>query len=498
MEEALNGALDESTAHGASRVRSAVLCVDLDGTLLKTDTLYETLLAALKARPRIILQLPFWLARGRHHLKQALAREVHGSLNPSSWPRQAEVELLIAEAKSSGKTVELISAADQTHICDLPLFRQMFDEVIGSSDGLNLKGEAKARLLRERHPDGFAYVGDSAADLPVWRAATERFGVNVPPSVRRRAAREGIDLVELVPAHSALPGLIKSMRPHQWLKNLLVLVPLVLLGPRAELSDVFTFLCGFLLFGLLTSGTYVLNDIFDVESDRKHPRKRLRPIASGNLPFPLAAVAAVGLIAVALAGSLFLNATFAWTLLAYLALTLSYSLFLKRIPLVDVLAIASLFTLRIVAGMTLVGLPPSEWLLIFSIFFFFSLALMKREVELGVMGKTGAQVLQGRGYAIEDRTLLLCFGAASGVASLVVFALFISSMMEQPSSPYATPQLLWGAMAALSYWIMRMWLLTVRGLMDDDPILYAARERASLILAGLIAAFVLAAQLVHL
>jgi len=498
MDEALNGALDQSTAHGASRVRSAVLCVDLDGTLLKTDTLYETLVAALKARPSIILQLPFWLAQGRYHLKQALAREVCRELDPSSWPRQPEVELLIAEAKSSGKTVELISAADQACICDRPLFRQMFDAVIGSSDGLNLKGDAKARFLRERHPDGFAYVGNSAADLPVWRAATERFGVNVPPSVRRRAAREGIDLVELVRARPVLPALLTSMRPHQWLKNLLVFVPLVLLGPRAELSDVFNFLCGFLLFGLMASGTYILNDISDADSDRKHPRKLLRPIASGDLPFPLAAVVAVGLIAVALAGSLFLTAAFAWTLLAYFALTLGYSLFLKRIPLVDVLAIACLFTLRIVAGMALVALPPSEWLLIFSVFFFFSLALMKREVELGVMGKTGAQTLQGRGYAIEDRTLLLCFGASSGVASLVVFALFISSMMEQSSSPYATPQLLWGAMAALSYWIMRMWLLTVRGLMNDDPILYAARERASLILAGLVAAFVLAAQLVHL
>ena len=134
----------------------------------------------------------------------------------------------------------------------------------------------------------------------------------------------------------------------------------------------------------------------------------------------------------------------------------------------------------------------------FSIFFFFSLALMKREVELGVMGQTGARVLHGRGYAIEDRTLLLCFGVSSGVASLVVFALFVSSMVEQHSATYASPQWLWGAMAVLSYWIMRMWLLTARGLMDDDPILYAARDRASLILAGLIAVFVLAAQLVRL
>jgi len=480
------------------RVQSAVLCVDLDGTLLKTDTLYESLFKALKARPAIICVLPFWLARGRCYLKQALAREVHQDLDFGGWPRQPEVERLIVEAKSSGKTVELISAADHGLISDRPLFRQMFHEVVGSADGANLKGEAKALFLRERHPQGFAYVGNSAADVPVWRAAAECFAVNLSPSTRRRTAREGIRLVELAPAAPILPALLKSMRLHHWLKNVLVLVPLVLMAPRATISEIVTFISGFLLFGLLTSGTYLINDILDVESDRRHPRKRRRPIASGDLPLPAAAVAATALVGTAIVGAVLLSAPFALALLAYLALTLSYSFILKRIPLVDVLATASLFTLRIVAGIMLVSEPPSEWLLMFSIFFFFSLALMKREVELGGIGQTGANVLQGRGYALGDRTLLLCFGVSSGVASLVVFALFVSSMAEQSSSHYVSAQWLWGAMAILSYWIMRMWLLTVRGLMDDDPILYAARERVSLILAGLFAAFVLAAQLIRI
>lgn len=479
-------------------IRSDVLCVDLDGTLIKTDTLYETLFKALKARPIIAFILPYWLVRGRFYLKQSLAREVHRQLDPEGWPRQPEVEALIAEAKSAGKTVELISAADHSFICDCPPFRQMFHEVIGSSDGVNLKGETKAAFLRKRHPSGFAYVGNSAADLPVWRVAVERFGVNLSPSVRRRAAREGINLIELVPPEPKFPALLKSVRLHQWLKNLLVLVPLGLLGPRAATTDVFNFACGFLLFCLLTSGTYLINDIMDVESDRRHPRKVDRPIASGALPLPVAAVAALALIGTALVGAASLSTSFLLALLAYLGLTLSYSFFLKRIPLVDVLVIASLFTLRIVAGMVLIENPPSEWLLMFSVFFFFSLALMKREVELGVMGQTGAKVLHGRGYAMEDRTLLICFGASSGVASLVVFALFVSSMVADPASPYASAQFLWGAIAVLAYWIMRMWLLAVRGVMNDDPILYAARDRASLVLAGLLATFVLAAQLIRI
>jgi 4-hydroxybenzoate polyprenyltransferase/phosphoserine phosphatase len=480
-----------------SRVESAVLCVDLDGTLLKTDTLFECFFKALKSRPSILLGLPLWLARGRHRLKQAFTQHSRG-FDLVGCPRNPEVEDLIAEAKAAGKKVELVTAADHTLVGYDPALCGMFDAIIGSSEHINLKAEAKAEFLRMRHPYGFAYVGNSAADLPVWRAAAERFAVNLPPSVRRRAAREGIDLAELTEPRRVLPALLKSMRLHQWLKNLLLLVPLVLIAPRAGSADILIFLSGLLLFGLLTSGTYLVNDIMDVEVDRRHPRKLRRPIASGDLPLPLAAAAACGLIGMAAAGAVLLSAPFAVTLLAYLVLTLAYSFRLKLIPLVDVLVIASLFTLRIVAGMVLVGQPPSEWLLMFSIFFFFSLALMKREVELSVMSQTGATALQGRGYALDDRALVMSFGISSGVASLVVFALFVSSIGEQPSSPYASPVLLWGAMAALSYWIMRMWLLTARGLMHDDPVLYAARERASLILAAVVAVFVLAAQLVRL
>jgi 4-hydroxybenzoate polyprenyltransferase len=241
----------------------------------------------------------------------------------------------------------------------------------------------------------------------------------------------------------------------------------------------------------------LFNDIMDVEFDRKHPSKRLRPIANGDLPMSVAAIASLALIASALCAALMLHLAFAFTLFCYLILTLAYSLFLKRLPLVDVLVIASLFTLRIVAGMTLVGAPPSEWLLMFAIFFFFSLALMKRAVELDVVDQIGVKSLRGRGYATEDRILVIAFGTASGVASLVIFAMFVSAMVVDPSDSYATPEFLWGIMPALSYWMMRMWLMTTRGLMSDDPILYALRERASLILAGVVAAFALAAQVVH-
>jgi 4-hydroxybenzoate polyprenyltransferase len=195
-------------------------------------------------------------------------------------------------------------------------------------------------------------------------------------------------------------------------------------------------------------------------------------------------------------GGALLNPSFGYVLITYLLLTICYSLYLKPIALLDVLVLATLFTLRIVAGMTLVKEPPSYWLLMFSIFFFFSIALMKREVELSAVESSVDRVHQARGYKLEDRTLLTCFGSASGVASLVVFALFVSSLVEDSSASYPSPTLLWGSLFVLSYWLMRMWLLTVRGCMNEDPLLYAARDRASLLLGALTAAFVFAAQII--
>jgi 4-hydroxybenzoate polyprenyltransferase len=333
--------------------------------------------------------------------------------------------------------------------------------------------------IRDRTRDGA--MAEESSTLRAWRAAQEQLGLREP-----------------IRSETFPSSLVRSMRLHQWLKNLLLLIPLLLIAARATLDDVLQFTVGLVLLGMLTSGTYLINDIIDREADRLHPRKQARPIAAGLLPLPIAAAVGVALIALAVAGAFLLNRGFAFTLLGYLALTTAYSLLLKRIPMLDVLTIATLFTLRLVAGMTLIEEASSQWLLIFSIFFFSSLALMKRYVEFGAMDEAGLNVLQGRGYASEDRMLVAVFGVSSGVASLVVFALFVTSVTQHPESPYTAPALLWGALAGLSYWVMRMWLLAGRGLMNDDPILYALGDRASLTLAAGVGGFVLAAQLLPL
>lgn len=480
---------DDSVAEGS------VLCVDLDGTLIRTDTLYEYALIAIKSRPDVLVRLPLWLAGGRYHVKRRITEFASRRTEPPVFPIEPAVTELVAAYRTRGKPVELVTAADQRLVERHPELGSMFDAVIGSADGTNLKGEAKAEMLRRRHPGGFAYVGNSADDLPVWRLATKRYGVNLRGSVRRAAGSENLGLVELSSASPVLPALLRSMRPHQWLKNLLVLVPLLLIATSASLALAGDFVLAFVLISLLTSGTYLVNDLFDLDADRRHARKRFRPIASGDLPVPVAVAASIVMVVGALAGSAaLLGPAFFLVAAVYLALTLAYSFRLKQVPIVDVMAVAALFMLRVLGGMVLLHQPPSPWLLMFSVFFFLSLALMKREVELNAMAETGANAVAGRGYGPDDRGFIVAFGISCGVASLVVFSLFISAMTNLAGSNYAAPAVFWFGMPVIAYWLARMWLLTARGQMNDDPILYAARDPVSLVLGGATVLVAIAAE----
>jgi 4-hydroxybenzoate polyprenyltransferase len=490
----LENEAESPTLERAAQLKSGVLCVDLDGTFVRTDSLYECLLLALKSRAGTLYLAPFWLVRGRLYFKQMITRYAAAEVDINSFPVQPEIEDFVGAARSAGKRVELISAADHELLSQRSAFRETFDEVIGSSGGVNLKSEAKAEFLRQRHPAGFAYIGNNADDLPVWRSAAERFGANLSPSLRRRAEKEGLGIVELAWVRPVFPALLRSIRPHQWLKNLLIFVPLFLVVSAATASQIALFLVSFALLSALTSGTYLINDLLDLNADRAHPRKRSRPIASGDLSLPLAGLASLTLVGIGLIGGSLISPSFLACLLSYLVLTLAYSFRLKQIALVDVMVIAVLFTVRILTGMVLLGQRPSPWLLMFSIFFFFSLALMKREVELSPLAGSDEKAA-GRGYNAGDRTFVVSFGISSGVASLVVFSLFISTITERSVSNYASPAVLWGAMAAIGYWLARMWLIAARGEMHDDPIFYAAKDKTSLALGALTIVLAACAQL---
>lgn len=313
---------------------------------------------------------------------------------------------------------------------------------------------------------------------------------------RRLVRDEDVDIVALAGRRPLWWSLLGALRLHQWLKNCLLFVPMVLIISQLDWRETGIFLSGFLLWGLLASGTYLINDVLDIEADRRHPTKQHRPIARGDVPVATATAAGVVIIAASLVGAWLLQPTFCLALLVYLVLTLAYSFRLKQVALLDVFIVATLYTLRIVGGMVLLSQPPSDWLLTFSIFFFLSLALMKREVELNVVQRQNQVVSHRRGYTTADRGFITTIGIASGMASLVIFSLFVSAAAASMSN-YGIPALLWGSMAVVGYWLAHMWLLTTRGEMNDDPILYAARDWTSIFLGALTLAFALAAQVLR-
>ncbi|MDQ8728044.1 UbiA family prenyltransferase [Bradyrhizobium sp. LHD-71] len=455
------------------------LYVDFDRTLCKTDSLYECFVAVLKARPLSLLGIFPRLMSSRAAFKAALWRLAADIVDISHFPREPTVLNLVAQARHDGRRVALVSAADAEMLRSDPSLAAIFDEIIGSDGSTNLKGNTKAAALKERSPYGFEYVGDSSADIPVFEAAQRGYGVGLSSSTAGALAARGISVEQLVPPSDCVRALIKSFRLHQWFKNVLIFIPPALTVGSLGINDIVGVTIGFFLMGVLASGTYLVNDLFDLQADRRHPRKAKRPLASGRLPISWALVAAPAMILFALVGGYLLSPAFAGTLGLYVVLTLGYSFRLKRTALLDVLVIGLLFTLRVVAGMALISAPSSQWLLIFSVFFFTGLALMKRDAEIALRVGAQQQALQGRGYNVDDRFFIQVAGIATSIASLVIFALFIVAIFEN-SRQYSSPYFLWAAYFLLAYWMLRLWFICFRGQMNDDPIEFAVKDPTSM------------------
>jgi 4-hydroxybenzoate polyprenyltransferase len=455
------------------------LYVDFDRTLCRTDSLYECFVAVLRVRPLALLGIFPHLISSKAAFKAALWKLAADLVDISYFPREPMVLTLVAQARQHGRRVALVSAADADMLRSDPSLVAIFDEIIGSDGTTNLKGSTKAAALKERSPCGFEYVGDSSADIPVFKAAQKGYGVALSSATASALARRGISVEQLVPPSDRLLALIQSLRLHQWFKNVLIFIPPALAIGSLDIADIFRVMIGFLLMGLLASGTYLVNDLFDLQVDRRHPRKAKRPLASGRLPISWALIGAPAIILIALGSGYLLSSAFAQIMALYVVLTLAYSFRLKRTALLDVLVIGLLFTLRVVAGMALVSEPSSQWLLIFSVFFFTGLALMKRDAEIALRVGSQEQALQGRGYNVDDRPFVQIVGIATSVASLVIFALFIVATFEN-SRQYSSPYFLWAAYFLLAYWMLRLWFICYRERMNDDPIEFAVKDRKSM------------------
>ncbi|CAN7337572.1 UbiA family prenyltransferase [Phenylobacterium sp. LjRoot219] len=469
------------------------LVVDLDGTLARTDTLDEAFAAAFFRNPLLtLLTVARALPGGRARLKQVLGRLA--PIDAETLPLRDSLLSYLQQQKRGGRELHLATAADRAVAEAVAARVGLFGRVFASDGVRNLKGRIKAEVLAEAFPRGFSYAGDSRADLAVWRRA-ESAVVVAPPAVARGVARLTEVEQTICDPPVGLRAWLKAARPHQWSKNLLVLVPM-LLGWWQITPEGLARTCATLaLMCVMSSLTYMINDVADVQSDRRHARKRSRGFASGALKLRDGLiVGGVGLPAVLLAAWFLVGPETAACLLFYAVLTLAYSMGLKRIPLADCMIIGVLFTVRIAAGTTAGGLAWSPWLLSFSVFFFFSLAMVKRLAELVAGGSDATGSVRGRGFRYEERPTVLAFGVAASTISILIILLYL---MEEvfPRDVYGNPLALWVAPVLIFLWLGRVWTLATRGEMHHDPVVFALRDQVSYFLGALMGVAFLAALL---
>lgn len=459
------------------------LCVDLDGTLVRTDTLHENMLALSKNAPKHLASLPAWLAKGRASFKHLIAEAV--TFDPEALPYRQSVLDLIAEAKQAGRPVVLTTAAPASIARKIADHLGLFDDVLSSDEGFNLASKNKADALEERYGrGGFDYIGDCKADLPVFARARRAYLVGSGGRLRNHATKSSQDLVFLEEKRGGLKAWAKALRIHQWLKNILVFVPMLAAHQFTNPSTLSAVLLAFLSFSLCASSVYILNDLLDLNADRAHRKKKKRPFASGDLPVSAGVVAAPLLLATSLTIALFLPGRFLAVLGAYYVATLLYSFWLKRQVIVDVMLLACLYTVRIVAGAAAAAITLSFWLLALSMFLFLCLALVKRYSELRLtMGSN--KPLSGRGYMPSDLPVLLSLGSSSGMASVLILALYTQA--EIVPEHYPAAEWLWIPPLLILYWVTRLWLKAQRGEVDDDPVVFAARDWQSLVIFVLMA-----------
>jgi 4-hydroxybenzoate polyprenyltransferase/phosphoserine phosphatase len=471
--------------------RSIPLVVDLDGTLLLTDTLHESFVAALF---RSFGSGLIGALKGLHNRATATSflggqREIDISLLPA---RDNLVELIRAES-DRGREVHLVTAADQSIADRVRLEFGMFTSATGSDGSNNLKGEAKLAYLQRRFPAGFIYTGDSVADLPIFRASRGAILCDLGPEVARDLAATGTPvLAEFDRGRPSLAQWALAARPQQWSKNILIFVPLITGHALFDPQKLIATLLGFVILCVLASASYMLNDLADLDADRRHPTKRYRPFASGHLSIaPGFTVAILGVL-VSFIAAFALSRDFALALSGYFVLTVMYSLRFKQVPLLDVFVIGALFTSRILMGGALASLSPSPWLLAFSIFFFFSLALAKRHVELMRSAQESQVTIPGRGYRATDWPLTLVFGVGAALTSLLIMLLYVTNDAA-PSGFYQAISWLYVAPAAVMLWILRIWFLSHRAELDDDPVVFALHDPTSWILGVLVVAAIVLA-----
>lgn len=470
---------------GRGQAQSLPLCVDLDGTLVKTDLLIEALLQLAHENFLALFLVPLWLLKGKASFKQEVFARV--DLPVDSLPYHEELLDYLKKEHAAGREIHLATASSAKVAEKVAAHLGIFTQVLGSSTAVNLAGRKKAEALVERFgAKQFAYAANAPVDLDVWREAGEAHVVDATTGLTKRV--EAVCRVEGVyeRKRNRAKLVLKAMRVHQWAKNALIFAPLVLSHQASNYKLFLICLGAFCAFSMVSSSVYLINDLLDLDSDRKHPDKRRRPFAAGALPVTWGLGLAPLLFVGGMVTAYFLGAKFLWVLAAYFVVTSAYSFHLKQVVLADVLILAFLYAWRVFAGSAATGIGLSKWALAFFGFFFLSLALVKRCSELLLTMKNGNAANKRRGYWVQDLNQLISFGSSSGYIAVLVLALYINS--EQVTSAYVYPQYLWLVCPVLLYWISRVWLKAHRGLMHSDPLVFALKDRVSYIMVAVMAA----------
>lgn len=454
------------------------LFVDLDGTLVLSDMMLEQILGLMKRNPLGWPKVFYWFTKGRPHLKEKLQETV--AIDPATLPYNRPLLKDLRKEAATGRRLYLATGADKGVATAIADHLDIFSGVLASDGKVNLVGEAKLQAIeQEVKGEPFAYIGDSKKDLPIFRKAAAYSLVNPSNALKAQCLPLGESETIYQSTSMVLGTILKALRPHQWTKNVLVFVPLLTAHAWQDPLNITKAAVAFLAFCAMASATYLINDMLDIQSDRHHPEKRNRPFASGTLPIGTGLMLVPLFFAMGLVLGWLLGLPFFTVVLIYFFTSQLYSVYLKSLPLLDVTALAGLFTLRVFSGAYAIGVPLSHWLLAFSMFLFFSLAFVKRYAELHNLRSRGGQVTLGRGYSVDDIDQLALFGVISGFMSVLVLALYLSS--PEVEVLYRKPEILWLLCPVFLLWINWIWMAAKRGNMHEDPILFAFKDPASYI-----------------
>jgi 4-hydroxybenzoate polyprenyltransferase len=479
----------EEELESENRTLHQTLYVDLDGTFTKSDLLFESLVIAIKNNPLVLFICFIWLLKGKEYLKYQLSKRV--DIQTKLLPLNPEFHAFLLEEKAKNRKIVLATASHEKYAESVCNDYDLFDSYISSDINSNLKGEAKL-LQIQSESKRFSYAGNSKEDFIIFEKSEESYLVNPTSKAKKLSGKsptsKNFD-------NSSLSWLVwvKQLRVHQWIKNSLIFVPLMVSGRFLDGQSILLSILGFISFSCLASATYIINDLFDLEPDRSHPRKKNRPLSAGEIRITYAVFVAFGLFVLAFIVASMLNDLFVLVLTIYLVLTLTYSLKIKQYIGMDVIALASLYTVRIIAGAVILGVTISFWLLSFSMFLFLSLAMIKRCGELKSLEGSRKTRATGRDYDLDDYLVLMSIGTSSAMLSILMFCFYVNSNVL--ADQYQQPTLLWLVFPALCYWIMRMWIKTHRGEMHDDPIVFSLKDKGSIVTIGFMGLIALLAQL---